>query len=286
MQYTINRSPYATENRVLTTNLLKIIAAISMVLDHVGFYLVPEEQFYLQLLLRGLGRLAFPIFAYCIAEGCRYTSNRKKRFWVIFTMGVGCELFITTYNIINTWGKDIFVLFKEDFFSTLGVIRTTCVEGNIFLTFSCSILLIYIMQEIKKAITRKNWKNTALLGLLFAVAAVCVYGFHRFLNGLSYGVIGICLPLLVSVTDYKKDEAPEFLRRFDHPVVKLLMFAIGLVVLAARSTMSVVQTFGLLSLIPLALYNGKPGSKKMKWWFYVFYPAHLLIIWLIGLLIR
>ena len=56
----------------LTGNQLKLIALFAMTCDHVGLQLLPNV-----LILRILGRLALPIFAYMIAEGCRYTRNRK-----------------------------------------------------------------------------------------------------------------------------------------------------------------------------------------------------------------
>ena len=56
----------------LTGNQLKLIALITMTIDHIGFMLLPQVK-----ILRAIGRIAFPIFAYMIAEGCQYTRNRK-----------------------------------------------------------------------------------------------------------------------------------------------------------------------------------------------------------------
>ena len=56
----------------LTGNQLKLIALITMTIDHVGMMLLPQLR-----ILRAIGRIAFPIFAYMIAEGCRHTRNRK-----------------------------------------------------------------------------------------------------------------------------------------------------------------------------------------------------------------
>ena len=60
---------------ILNGNALKIIALISMIIDHVGVMLFPYE-----LWLRCLGRISLPIFAYMVAEGCQYTRNMKKYF--------------------------------------------------------------------------------------------------------------------------------------------------------------------------------------------------------------
>lgn len=54
----------------LTGNQLKIIALILMTIDHVGAYLLPQYT-----VLRLVGRLSMPIFAWAIAEGCYYTKT-------------------------------------------------------------------------------------------------------------------------------------------------------------------------------------------------------------------
>jgi hypothetical protein len=57
----------------LTGNQLKLLALLTMTCDHIGVSLFPQA-----LWLRVIGRLALPIFAYMIAEGCRHTRNRKR----------------------------------------------------------------------------------------------------------------------------------------------------------------------------------------------------------------
>ena len=65
----------------LSSNALKLIALVSMTVDHIGLILFPQYR-----VLRIIGRIAFPIFAYMIAEGCRYTSNRIRYFLTIFLL--------------------------------------------------------------------------------------------------------------------------------------------------------------------------------------------------------
>ena len=57
----------------LTGNQLKLLALFAMTCDHVGLQLLPQF-----IILRIIGRLAAPLFAYMIAEGCRYTHNRGR----------------------------------------------------------------------------------------------------------------------------------------------------------------------------------------------------------------
>ena len=67
----------------LTSNQLKLIACFSMLLDHTAILLLPNLIF-----LRYIGRLAMPIFAYFIAEGCKNTSSLPKYFGRVFLLGV------------------------------------------------------------------------------------------------------------------------------------------------------------------------------------------------------
>ena len=285
MQYVINRSPYASGHRVLSANALKIIAAIAMVMDHVAIQLIGAEHFTLHLILRLIGRMAFPIFAYFVAEGCRYTRHKLRRFLIILGCGVLFEVVYLVFNIINAGGKRLLDTFAGDPIGMLRIFRSYFIEGNIFLTLACSVLLIHIMQDVKKKLAEKKWGHAAAMSVVFLAASGLVIGFNYLMNGLSYGVYGIFLPVLVSFTDYEEGKAPAFFRKMDHPMIKMAFFTLGLIVLAMQSDMKVVQTFGLLSLIPLAFYNGKPGSSRFKWWFYVFYPAHLIVIWAISLLV-
>ena len=71
----------------LTGNQLKLIAMIAMTCDHVGLSLFPQLQ-----ILRIIGRLAFPIYAFMIAEGCRYTRDRRKYLLSISALALLCQL--------------------------------------------------------------------------------------------------------------------------------------------------------------------------------------------------
>lgn len=74
------------DRRGLTGNQLKIIAMIAMTCDHVGMQIFPRL-----LWLRMIGRLAMPIYAFLIAEGCRHTRDRKKYLLRLLGMGALCQ---------------------------------------------------------------------------------------------------------------------------------------------------------------------------------------------------
>ena len=224
----------------MSSFVIKIIAAASMLIDHMGLLLFPQYRF-----MRILGRLAFPLYAFCIAEGFYYTRDRKRYFGQIFVLGLLCQI----------------VYFIADGSMYLGVL----------IAFSLSILLMWTLDGVKKALAAKNGaiKAAAIFVLaLAAVAALC-----HFMT-VDYGFVGILLPVLAFASGKKW--------------VRLGLFSLGLVALCAVIYSSGgldVQWWALAALPLLALYNGKPGKYRMKYFFYVFYPAHLAVLYLIAMFV-
>lgn len=224
----------------MSSFVLKIIAAVSMLLDHMGLLLFPGHEIF-----RVMGRLAFPIYAFCIAEGFYYTRSRRRYFLLIFALGLACQI----------------VYFISDGSLYLGVL----------IAFSVSILLMWALDGLKKALSAKMDVAGAaalfLLGLLSA-GALC-----HFME-VDYGFIGLMLPVLAFVTEKKW--------------LRLGLFSLGLVALCVNLACFGgfdVQWWSLATLPLLALYNGRPGKYRMKYFFYIFYPAHLAILYLIAMFI-
>ena len=233
----------------LSASTLKIIACILMVIDHVGVILLPHL-----LILRVIGRLSYPIFAYLLAEGCRYTRNKKKRFLLVFGLAMICEL------------------------ATVVVMGAP--EGGILVNFSFAILLIYEVQAIKRAMAQKRPGRAFGLLALFLLSVAAVYGFVEFVLYVDYGFWGVLIPVWASIPDYKEGEAPAILAKISNRPVKFAFFSGGLLLLCvSRGLLTDIQSFSLLALPLLALYNGHPGRKGLKYGFYIFYPAHLVVLW-------
>lgn len=83
----------------MSANVLKIIALITMTIDHMGFILFPDFVW-----MRIVGRISFPIFAFLIAEGCRYTHSRLRYLLQISLMGISMQLvlFIVTGSLYQS----------------------------------------------------------------------------------------------------------------------------------------------------------------------------------------
>ena len=224
----------------LTNNQLKIIAMLCMIVDHIGVAFFPNVQ-----ILRIIGRISFPIFAYMIAEGCHYTKNRKKYLGIILSMAIAFQVF--------------YYVFMQDLYQC------------IFVTFSLSIATIFTIDSFIKS---NNIINRILmllsLALIVFVGIICPIIFKDYGFYIDYGVYGIALPILIYFVPKKW--------------IKLLVTAILFIFQAIFS--SSLQWWALLSIPFLALYNGERGKLKMKYFFYIFYPLHLVIIYAIMFILQ
>ena len=237
---------------------IKIIAALTMLLDHTGMILFPDV-----LWLRIVGRISLPLYALCIAEGFRHTRSRIKYFLRIFVLGALCQI---VYDLVSS----------EPY---LGIL----------LTFSLSIMLLFLLDAL--LCTCKKQKNAildlyerlfhrplprpagiALCALLLALGLAGTATLHYFLP-VDYGMTGVLLPLLIYLGGNSRWG-------------KFGGAAAGTVLLACNlENAPTPRVWSFLALIPLALYNGKPGKYKLKYFFYVFYPAHLVLLYGIYLLL-
>lgn len=244
-----------TKNRLelnfFTGNQLKILALLTMTCDHVGKQLLPQYP-----ILQIIGRLAFPIFAYMIAEGCKYTKNRKRYLGTMAGMALICQI--------------------------VYAVAMGSLYQCVLVTFSLSILLIYALdyavensagRQQESGLennTKKVWLVPAVVFAGIAFISIClpkILSHTDFM--IDYGIWGILLPVLVYMADTRQR--------------KLLMIAAGLSLLAI--SLGGIQWYSLLSLIVLFLYNGKRGKARLKNIFYIYYPLHLVVIYVISLIV-
>ena len=230
----------ANKIRILDGTTLKIIAMVSMVFDHVGDMFFPEMTW-----MRMVGRLAMPIFAFCITEGYIHTRDKKK---YLLRMG-------------------IFALISEVPFDLAFDGKIGFSHQNIMLSFFISIVALMLFDLIRGAKIESKGRYSVwrtILGILVVIVMAAV----AMLVKADYTMFAVGSVFLFYVF---KDVNP-----FVRPIP-------GVAFLAVTRTMGYYCTTG-LSIIPLLLYNGKKG-KGLKWLFYVFYPGHLLLLYVIKLLL-
>ncbi len=220
----------------MTGFVLKVIAALSMLIDHAAIVLFDDTVW-----MRAIGRLAFPIFAYLISEGFIHTHDRFAYFRRICLLGLLCQL--------------VYALAGEPFY--LGVL----------LVFSYSLILCQLLDLVKRdEAGRVKW-------LALFLAAMIAYFVFAYFFEVDYGPFGVLLPVIPTLF---RDKGRKF-----------AAFSLGVAAVwlnVAITSNFRVQIFSFAALPLIWFYNGKPGEKRFKGFFYVFYPVHLALIYLVSVL--
>lgn len=236
----------------MNRNAFKFIAAFAMALDHIGLILVNGDTL-AYLILRSIGRIAYVMFAYMIAEGYFKTKNLKMYFLRLFAFALVIEAFFAVYYFIS--GLNYTLLGHS--------------ENVIWpLVFGLGALILVGNKNI--------WIR--FLSIAVVIAA-------RFLN-FPYGDYGVLIILTFGL----------------YPnIVTQILFLVGLNLLYIDQPLMAylgyggfsryhgiewIQWFSLLAFVFIGFYNGQKGKLNTKWFFYIFYPAHLGLIYLIRIFVR
>lgn len=228
----------------LSGNALKLIAAAAMTADHVGVIFFPHSRF-----LRIIGRLAFPIFAYMIAQGCTYTRSRLRYFLTVALLAAACQ---AVY-----W-----------FASGSGYL-------SVLVTFSLAIPTICALQALREALAEGHRLRALGAGAALTGAAALVWYLNRVLT-IDYGFWGCMLPVFAALFQQRRDAVPDNLSPLDTHWVHVLCLGVGLLLLAR--SLGGLQIWSLLSLPLLLCYSGRRGRGDLKYFFYIFYPTHLALL--------
>ena len=241
--------------RFINSNALKYIAALTMLIDHVGYILFPRV-----VILRIIGRISFPLFAFMIAKGCRHTRNRLKYLISVATLALVCQI-------------GMFAAFRS-------------LDMGAPVTFTFSIMMIWAMQSMKATFFSKCRIIKKLFSAALFIGTVGVTFVANYFLDIDYGFFGCLLPVFAALPHKPKcDEYPSGWDKVDKLPVCVLTFTVGLTMLCYFS--NTLQWWSLLAIIFLLFYSGKKGKRNTKYFFYIFYPAHLALLYgLLFLLIK
>lgn len=238
---------YGNRRRGLTGNQLKVLGIVAILVDNMGAVVIQggilhaaDRTLYQGIVAtqsghvwiiagqvcRYLGRLAFPIFAYLVAEEFVRTRNRGRYALRMMLFAVLSEVPFD----LAVYGTVFYPYYQ-----------------NMLFTLFFGIMVIMVMEY-----TRNLGLQFAALGVGCAVSWV----FQA-----DYNIIGV---LLIAAMYW-----------FRHNDIAQL--AVGVVLCAVESVSY--YCVSALAFVPIVLYNGRRGAFQLKYLFYVFYPAHLLVLY-------
>jgi len=225
---------------------LRLLALACMLLDHLWATVVPGNWW-----MTCVGRMAFPIFAFQVVEGYYHTSDLRRYMRRLLIFGLISEI---PFNLM------------------LGGFWLYPFHQNVMFTLLFGLLAV---RSLENACQRPDTGGKLRSGLMLldwlGLSAITL---------VDYGIHGVLMVLLFAVS-----------RRV--PFAKLFQLA-GMVVinwflmkglqLQVWNWMLPVQGFAVLALVPIWLYNGEKGPRNqvIQYGSYLFYPAHMLILGLVG----
>lgn len=246
--------------------VLKIIACLTMLLDHIGYVWGMEP-------LRIIGRLSFPIFAYLIYNGYRHTSSKLKYALRLAFFAIVSQIPFNLFCYGTLWYNN----------------------GNVFFTLLAALLCLWSVDAMRRH------KVLRWFCLLPALAVCCLYWSGIFVS--DYGAKGILLILVFYFCDrkglgWKILAILGFFCAIYHSYIlssvkSLLMMLTGTPrVFLKLGDWEITQAWSVFSLPLIFSYNGKKGptprnkilAKITQLGFYLFYPLHMVILWFISLL--
>ena len=238
----------------ITSFVLHIFAMATMLLDHIYHSGLVDITWF-----TCVGRLAFPIFAFMIAEGFHYTKSRKKYALRMLFFAVITEI---PFNLVVS-GKVFYFPHQ-----------------NVMWTFRLSILLLTLYEKVK---LEKNgivrFLAYSAITVMFMLAAVLIMT--------DYNAVGILTVALFHFTRTEKTDKAG--KKAVCCTVQLIVMCMLNFMISSYPDYAIqiapdlylsIQSFAVLALPLIWLYNGKQGyyNKYIKWSYYLFYPAHCLIL--------
>lgn len=281
--------------------MLKWLALFFMVIDHIAYYfhdLIPDDAY---LVMRTIGRLAFPIFAYGIVLGMRRTRNISRYFIRLASFAilgqfimeaaarsVGDETFV---NVLFTLAAGLMLIF--------GIELVTCSMQDVILTARPIPIGMdsqnkanptYNVRVNLKGITMPAWLGIMLGGIL-VVAALAI----TIILEPDYGVFGLSMMLLFYILENQMEPYTKTLalslrqKRFRTFFVSLGLLNLVNAVLTIlanpdAATWAIVSMFSTFSVCFFHLqgHGGKRPPRWEKYVFYLFYPLHIALFILLS----
>jgi len=222
---------------------MKVIAVLSMVADHCAFFFLPHDTQAYEV-MRCFGRITFPMFAFLIAEGFHHTHSRRQYLVMLLVFAFVSEI---PWLLLNGY----------------------CGGHNVMFTLAVGIIALEVFDKL---INRK----------LLAISLIIILSLIAERYNFDYGWRGVWMIVVFYMFQLRANPITDEKSYNFTPLFPLYPF---FQVLFAFPLMMHYGTVGaLLASIVILLYNDERGfikGKVVKYAFYAFYPAHLLMICLL-----
>lgn len=225
---------------------MHVIAFVTMLIDHIWHTDILGYN-----ILNCIGRIAFPIFAFMIAEGFHHTSNRKKYILRMFIFALVSEI---PFNLM-----------------LYGVIFAPIYQ-NVLWTFLIALILMYANEKIDK-------KDNPMKTSVIMFVTMIIGGIFGIMLSSDYGAGGV-LTVLIFYYFREKNLMSIIMHLGAMIIINCQMISSPSLFVIGDSFVITRQALAILALIPIWLYNGKQGpyNKTIKNIYWLFYPLHMILL--------
>lgn len=252
----------------LTGNTLKMIAVITMLIDHLctivlqwllGNYWAPMiqagtltwEQFrridyFIRFDLQGVGTIAFPLFCFLLTEGFQYTKNRKRYIGIMLAFAIISEL-------------PFDIGFFADYSIQEGTFPFYWNYQNVFFTLFLSLVSLAGIEFFS---TNSGIRTDRIKAAFLQIISVAVIAGIAEIICCDYGFMGIFFVAAFYVCRKSR-------------VCQILLFLLVYILTTGNQPTG----FVLFACMMILLYNGKRGKLKLKYLVYAFYPVHISLLY-------
>lgn len=256
----------------ITSNVLKIIAIIIMIIDHFAYYfryMISNDTYWI---LRMTGRIAMPIFVYLIVQGYFNTKNIYKYVFNLFILATITQLSFLLLGIVNSYYFPDYIVGINNYL-------------NILYSFVFSLLFIYVIDN--KIICKKIDKiASGMLRIMIVVLLIIIYAYVKIDYDYRIPFISIGVYILEKLyIKYKKwVENREITSKIIYMICLILIFYTSFYMQDSEVWFNITSLF---SIIPIMLYNGKRGknNKTIKYTFYAIFPLQHIVFYLLGMIL-
>ncbi|TGE39461.1 hypothetical protein E4K67_00130 [Desulfosporosinus fructosivorans] len=279
----------------MSSNMLKVLALFFMVIDHIGSF-IPGLPVY----FHWIGRLSAPIFIFCSAWSFTYTSNKKSYLIRLYAASLVMAIIQCWLVIDNNFFRSLFSLCVIIFLIDSYKNKNTKFKKYLYVYLTWQIIsvaiCIFLLNVIFPSAYFVSYFLSALFGnvflleggLVYVCLGVLIYLTKNNKKSLIIGYISFCvLYFIVTVKPY----LPIFLGKLytwglpflSDTIEYTLNMIIGLRPMDIGGSMFFqnYQWMMIMALPFILAYNSKRG-KKMKYFFYIFYPVHIVILFYVG----
>lgn len=238
--------------KFINRDFLKVLAMLFMLLDHIWATFFSDIMW-----LHLVGRLAFPLFAFMIVEGFFHTSNLNKYLYRLLVLAIISEV---PFDLLIS-GSLIMPYYQ-----------------NVIFTLLLGLIAIKLLDNY---IQERSGRN-----LIIATVGAVGLPLLAELMMTDYGAVGV---MTIIIFYLFRGMRVAWLMQLISLYILNVMWLQGSIVpfeIAGHTFELSTQGFALFALIPIWLYNGKRGygGKIMQYIVYVFYPLHLLILYLLTII--